>query len=97
MTNIWDVNWFLYLLGYIFLPRINLIFIWHFQGGNHWNSFWELYIPGWLFMPRMFTGLLVALKTQNYSVGVLLTICGFFIDGGTKWGWFSFRRRRRGR
>lgn len=95
MTNIWDLHWFFYLLGFIFLPRINLLLLWYFQGGNLWTYPWELYIAGWLCMPRTFTGLLVAFTTQQYKVGVLLTILGFIIDGGTKYGWHRLRKRRR--
>ena len=95
--DIWSLHWLLYLLGYIFLPRITLLFIWRFHGGNLWSYHWELYIAGWLLMPRMFIGLLIALTTQNYGIGVFLAILGFFIDGGTKYGMHIIRRRRHSR
>ncbi|MCK5834015.1 hypothetical protein KAH81_10155 [bacterium] len=95
ITDIWQLHWFFYLLGYLFLPRITLLFIWHFQGGNLLSYPWELYVAGWIFMPRMFIGLLIVFTTQQYGIGVLMTILGFFIDGGTKYGWREFRRRKR--
>ncbi|RKZ30361.1 hypothetical protein DRQ36_05810 [bacterium] len=90
--NIWELRWFLYLLGYIFLPRISLLFVWYFHGGCLWDHPWVLFVAGWIFMPRMFFGLLVALTTQNYTIGVIMTILGFFMDGGTK---YIYERRRR--
>ena len=95
--NVWNLNWLLYLLGFLFLPRINLLFIWYFHGGSLWSYPWVLYVSGWFLMPRMFTGLLVAFTTQNYSLGVFLTLAGFVIDGGTKYGFSRHRRRRRDR
>ena len=95
--DIWTLNWFLYLLGYLFLPRISLLFIWRFHGGNLWAYPWEIYLAGWILMPRMFIGLLVALTTQNYGIGVFLAVLGFFIDGGTKYGMHIIRRRRKSR
>jgi len=93
--NIWEIRWFLYLLGFLFLPRISLLFIWYFHGGNLFEYPWALYIAGWLFMPRMFTGLLIAFTTQNYTEGAILAIIGFFFDGGTKFGWYRRRRTRK--
>lgn len=97
LLNIWEVNWFLYLLGYIFLPRINLLFIWHFHGGTFWDERWMVYLPGWFFMPRMMTGLLIFFTTQNQTAGAILALLGFFMDGGTKYAWHKRRRNRRER
>jgi len=93
--NILELRWILYLLGFIFLPRINLLCVWYFHGGTFWDERWILYVPGWLFMPRMTTGLIVALTTQNFTLGAVLTILGFFMDGGTKYWWDRRRKRRR--
>ncbi len=95
LLNIWEVRWFLYLLGFVFLPRINLLFIWYFHGGAFWDERWIVYVPGWLFMPRMMTGLIIAFTTQNYTTGAIMAVAGFFMDGGTKYTWYKRRGRKR--
>ena len=90
-----QLHWLLYLIGYICLPRITLLFIWYFHGGNLWDYHAALYIAGWILMPRMFIGLLVALTTQNYTIGVVLAIMGFFIDISTKYGGVRRMRKKR--
>ena len=95
ILNIYDLNWFIYFLGYLFLPRITLLFILYFHGDNLWSYRWAIYSLGWIFMPRMFIGLLIAFTTQNYVAGVVLTLLGYFIDGGSKYGFFRWRSRRK--
>ena len=97
ILNILELRWVLYLLGFIFLPRINLLFVWYFHGGNLWTYPWVLYGAGFIFMPRMFLGLLVAFTTQNYSIGAAMAIVGFFMDGGTKYFYDHRRRKKRRR
>lgn len=95
--NVWELHWVLYLLGWIFLPRINLLFIWHFHGGTFWDQRAWIYVPGWFIFPRMMTGLIVAFTTQNFHLGAILALVGFLMDGGTKYGWYRRRKRRRDR
>jgi hypothetical protein len=93
MLNVWELRWVLYLLGFIFVPRINLLFIWHFHGGTFWDRRAILFVPGWFLMPRMMTGLIVAFTTENFQLGAIMAIAGFLMDGGMKY--FCYKRRKK--